>query len=41
MQNFVVRKVMISKYMDDLGQRENLYHSKCLTKDDIFSIDHK
>lgn len=30
--NYVMRKVIISKSMDDPSQKENLFHSKCLIK---------
>ncbi|KAH0721561.1 hypothetical protein KY284_006591 [Solanum tuberosum] len=35
---YVVRQVMISKAMDDPSQRENLFHSKCLIKDNVCSL---
>lgn len=33
--NYVVRRAMISKSMDDLRKRENLFHSKCFIKKNI------
>ena len=36
--NFVIRRVMISKAIDDPSQRENLFHTKCLIKENICSL---
>ncbi|XP_015159875.1 uncharacterized protein [Solanum tuberosum] len=35
---YVVRRAMISKALDDLSQRENLFHSKCFIKDSVCSL---
>ncbi|KAH0774040.1 hypothetical protein KY290_011177 [Solanum tuberosum] len=35
---YVVRRVMISKAMDDPRQRESIFHSKCLIKDNVCSL---
>ncbi|KAH0773636.1 hypothetical protein KY290_010773 [Solanum tuberosum] len=35
---YVVRRVMIRKAMDDPSQRENIFHSKCLIKDNVCSL---
>ncbi|PHU09249.1 Cell division control protein 2 -like protein [Capsicum chinense] len=36
--NFVVRRAMISKTIDDPSQRENLFHTKCLIKENVCSL---
>ena len=36
--NYVVRRTMISKALDDPNQRENLFHSKCLIKGNVCSL---
>ncbi|KAH0650299.1 hypothetical protein KY284_030211 [Solanum tuberosum] len=35
---YVVRRVMISNAMDDPSQRENIFYSKCLIKDNVYSL---
>ncbi|KAF3680653.1 hypothetical protein FXO38_02164 [Capsicum annuum] len=36
--NFVVRRAMISKAIDDPSQRENLFHTKCLLKGSVYTM---